>query len=304
MPITFTKLKFISLPHSATPLIEAVINEDLDLVAKLLKSPQNLAEIDVSVRFASHHIQEDNRDHLGEWNALQLACRNNLVDIACLLIEKGADVNRTRRLTGGNCLFMASYYGDLKLLALLVKKGANVNAKKVDGFTSIMCAASSNSLAAVEFLLKNGAELNTENRYGITPFDCACFGGNLGIIQLLLSKNVLQFEKPPNETKGLILATKEGHLHVLEYFFANNIFSSQRDSINKQSEKGHFPLLVASEKGDYNIVALLLKNGANVNLKSKSIFKITPLMVAAKGGHTNVVKLLLAHGADVDAQTD
>lgn len=50
--------------------------------------------------------------------------------------------------------------------------------------------------------------------------------------------------------------------------------------------------------GQYSNAELLIKNGANVEMKGKSME--TALHLAAAGGHQDVIKLLIAHGAKVD----
>ncbi|CAB0014078.1 unnamed protein product, partial [Nesidiocoris tenuis] len=50
--------------------------------------------------------------------------------------------------------------------------------------------------------------------------------------------------------------------------------------------------------GQYSNAELLIKNGANVELKGKS--SETALHLAAAGGHHDVIKLLISHGAQVN----
>ena len=59
------------------------------------------------------------------------------------------------------------------------------------------------------------------------------------------------------------------------------------------------PLIPAASGGHYDVVKLLLKEGADVNAKDKD--GITALMEAGIQGHTKIVDLLLKEGATVDA---
>ena len=58
---------------------------------------------------------------------------------------------------------------------------------------------------------------------------------------------------------------------------------------------GDRPLMVASKKGNLELVKLLIKAGANVNLSDNEGW--TPLIAAAHKGHKDVCKALLDNGA-------
>lgn len=55
-------------------------------------------------------------------------------------------------------------------------------------------------------------------------------------------------------------------------------------------------LYIASERGNVDLAALMIKRGADVNLPVS--WQRTPLYAANKGGHAAIVKLLLDNGAD------
>ncbi|RDD35204.1 Ankyrin repeat domain protein [Wolbachia endosymbiont of Cylisticus convexus] len=62
----------------------------------------------------------------------------------------------------------------------------------------------------------------------------------------------------------------------------------------------HIPLHFAALEGDLEVAEVLLKHGADVNVKSEQGY--TPLHAAAWEGDLEVVKLLLKHEADVNAR--
>ena len=59
------------------------------------------------------------------------------------------------------------------------------------------------------------------------------------------------------------------------------------------------PLVIACENGYLEIVSLLLKKGANIEVKNHS--GRTPLFLATSRGHKEIVLLLVDHVADVNA---
>ena len=62
------------------------------------------------------------------------------------------------------------------------------------------------------------------------------------------------------------------------------------------------PLLIAAERGDAEVVQLLLEYNANVNKKDHLTY--TPLHLAVQQGHVQVARTLLEHGSNVNAHTD
>ncbi len=62
-----------------------------------------------------------------------------------------------------------------------------------------------------------------------------------------------------------------------------------------------YPIHSACAVSNFEITELLIKRGANVNVKQQS--GVTPLHSAAHNGNLEIAKLLIENGADVSAQT-
>ncbi len=58
--------------------------------------------------------------------------------------------------------------------------------------------------------------------------------------------------------------------------------------------------MIASQKGHSEVVTILLKNGAQVNLQENDGW--SALMMSCHNGHAEVVKLLLEKGVQVNLQ--
>jgi ankyrin repeat protein len=71
-------------------------------------------------------------------------------------------------------------------------------------------------------------------------------------------------------------------------------------AINRPSTSGNPAVNWAARAGQGEIVALLLENGADLEMKDKD--NKTPLLCAAWDGHMPVMKLLQAKGADIHAR--
>jgi hypothetical protein len=125
----------------------------------------------------------------------------------------------------------------------------------------------------------------------------------------------------PSKTPGLFIAVKDGSLKVAEALIA-----WPKTNVEWRSPKDESPLMIASLKGQKEIVRKLIARDAHVNktgwaplhyaatagqveiiqilldeyayIDAESPNKSTPLMMAAKYGSTAAVKLLLEAGAD------
>jgi ankyrin repeat protein len=81
-----------------------------------------------------------------------------------------------------------------------------------------------------------------------------------------------------------------------------NAAAHQRSRVVNETRKdGWTALMIASTKGEEELVRVLVENGAEVN-KRKTGDGCTALMFAAAKGHTEIVRFLLLHHADVNTR--
>lgn len=103
---------------------------------------------------------------------LHLAAGYNNLEVAELLLEKGAEVNAQDK--GGLIpLHNASSYGHLDVAALLIKHGTLVNATDRWGFGPLHEAAQKGRTQLCALLLAHGADPTLKNHEGHTPLDIA-----------------------------------------------------------------------------------------------------------------------------------
>ncbi|KAG8560246.1 hypothetical protein GDO81_014854 [Engystomops pustulosus] len=68
---------------------------------------------------------------------------------------------------------MAATEGHTHIVDLLIKNGANINAKDMLEMTALHWATEHNHQDVVDLLIKNGADVNIQSKFGKTPFDIA-----------------------------------------------------------------------------------------------------------------------------------
>ncbi|QLG72525.1 hypothetical protein HG535_0D02330 [Zygotorulaspora mrakii] len=82
------------------------------------------------------------------------------------------------------------------------------------------------------------------------------------------------------------------------YDLAKKLIEEENYDVNDQDNAGNTALHEAALNGHLELVKLLKKHGADVNIQSFEMFKDTPLIDASANGHLDVVVYLLDHGAD------
>lgn len=125
-----------------------------------------------------------------------IAAAGHSKEVVELLIEHGADINIKAK--DGTTAFIASITGVLskrittEVAALLLSKGADINAtlsiKGGEGMTSLMMAARNNHLELVKFLVENGADVNAKAKNGSTALSFATEDNYSEVVEYLKSK--------------------------------------------------------------------------------------------------------------------
>ena len=114
--------------------------------------------------------------------------------------------------------------------------------------------------------------------------------------------------KQPTEEIMLELTKKEGEdlLHLAckngQVTLIKNLLKAKVD-INAFNFEGLSALHWAVIKGNVEVTRLLIREGANIEIKD-SKWGSTPLLFACQNGKTKIVKLLFENGADIDAEND
>lgn len=102
----------------------------------------------------------------GEGTALMCAAFGGHQNILELLIRLGADVNAKTEY-GETALMYGAKNGKRDTVELLIKSGANINAKDDDGETALIYAIKSSSdIDTIDLLIKSGADVNAQDKDG------------------------------------------------------------------------------------------------------------------------------------------
>ena len=184
---------------------------------------------------------------------------------------------------------------DNELIKELIKQGANVNAKDLDGNTPLHFASCHNNPEIIKLLIEKGAKVNAKSNNKNTPLHLAIDYNNIEIITLLLNQEADVKAEGNNKNTPLHLASCHDNLEIIK------LLIKKGSEVNAKDLDGDTPLHLASCHNNPEIIKLLIEKGANVNAKSYD--KDTPLHLAIID-HNNIeiITLLLNQEADVNAE--
>lgn len=86
-------------------------------------------------------------------------------DTECLLLSTSLDANQPAE-NGFTPLLIAAQEGHDRVVGVLLKHGARVDAAAMDRATALMMAAQTGNATVIPLLLGAGAELNIRNKHG------------------------------------------------------------------------------------------------------------------------------------------
>ena len=119
------------------------------------------------------------------WTRLHAASQEGHDDIVRLLLDHGADANRSDN-DGWSSLHAASQEGHDTVVRLLLDHGADVKRSDNDGWSPLHAASQGGHDTIVRLLLERGAAADHPDRDGWTPLHAASQEGHDHLVQLLL----------------------------------------------------------------------------------------------------------------------
>jgi len=164
-----------------------------------------------------------------------------------------ADIKAPKVFVGQTALMRAAYDGHVAIVRLLLKAGANVNAKDREGSTALLSAATRGHVEIVRLLLKASADVNAKNEYGNTALYSAALFNHIEIVQLLLKAGADILAKNGHGSTVLEMTRNPEVRKVIQDFF---------DALNPS-------LLAAAYHASYDGVTKALKQGAKVDAKDE-----------------------------------
>jgi len=223
--------------------------------------------------------QQMNHDNHNIFEAIQ--SKNAEAVAAILAIDP--KVIGARGLMEMTPLHFAAVRCNPSVVQLLLEKGAEVDARKPDGWTPLHHACQIGDIAVTRLLLQYGADVKARSNGGQTPLHAAAVGVNK------LTAAILKTEH----------SVTNKVMHSLDHERVVRLLIESGADVNaRNTSDGETPLLLAAQKGQEAVALALLENGADLNILSVAGW--SPLHIAAAICNEGLVKLFLEHGADVE----
>ncbi|XP_038666178.1 ankyrin repeat and SOCS box protein 3 isoform X4 [Scyliorhinus canicula] len=228
-------------------------------------------------------------------SAVGFAARKGNVELLKTLIQKGhsLDIADNR----GWCpIHEAATHKSVRCLRLLIHAASStpyIELKTFEGETALHLAAKCGHVKIVQILLKAGADANAKTNENITPLFLATEKGHIAVARIFL-RHGARINGPHSACLWSVLhqAAYQEHLEILVLLLEKGADKEARD------DYGITPLFLAAQYGKLESLRVLLQHGSNVNCQAFD--KATPLFIAAQEGHAGCVELLLSSGADTN----
>ncbi|NWR40688.1 PP16A phosphatase, partial [Tachuris rubrigastra] len=183
------------------------------------------------------------------------------------------------------------------VVSVLLDAGADVNSRDTELWTPLHAAATCGHLRLVQLLIQRGADLLAVNSDGNMPYDLCEDEATLDFLESAMA------EQGEGESGRITQERIEEARAATERCMIREIRELARAGADLDAPRGHGATLlhVAAANGYLEAAELLLEHRAGTDSRDEDGWQ--PLHAAACWGQVHLVELLVAHGADLGAKS-
>ncbi|CAI0650812.1 unnamed protein product [Colletotrichum noveboracense] len=281
----------LSRPDMVNLLLES--GADVDAIDNF---PAGEKDSSITTKLLTWGASVDERDYMGWTPLLRATLSGREIAVGDLLLG-GAPVNDADENYGYiSVLSIAAMMGYHSIVVTLLDNYAYIDIRDKPGCTPLLYAVANENPRIVEILCKQGADIQAKGEDGRDPLFIALSMGHELIARQLLFYGADVTSTMEGGYTPLLIAAYREYDDLAEPICR---FSTPEDREAKE-HFGQTPLLVATRHGHVAVARVLLNYKVDIEAKEDK-FGQTSLLLAVRLGHTGIVRLLLMQGANPEA---
>lgn len=204
--------------------IETNRNEDLktqiestpDIVT--LKTEQGISLLQYAAYCRNDKAIEILRIYTPKFNIYEASSLGEIEAIKSLILQKTSIVNEFSP-DGFTALGLACFFGHVEVVKLLLLEKANPNLSSANSFkvTPLHSACAISNFEIANLLIRNGADVNARQQQGVTPLHSAAYNGKIELVKLLIQNGADTSAEMENGKTTADIAIEKEHKEIAEY---------------------------------------------------------------------------------------
>ena len=208
------------------------------------------------------------------------------------LVENNPQLLKAKNARQSTPLHVAASLDNEEIAKYLIEKGSDIEAVNANFYTPLMYAG----IKVTALLVNVGADVNYRSRNGWSALDEALWRGKSEVVEFLLDNGVKMPDiKTPDGKNKLFAALRIGCSKYLDKYLQTGL-----DPMVESETKSNL-IHFAAESNSVELIDTLVALGVPSN--RTNIYGWTPLHIAAYYGNKALVELLVQNGLDINART-
>ncbi|KAF6027626.1 MIB1 [Bugula neritina] len=259
-------------------LVKAAANGDVSKVEELIQTK----EADPNGVFVGH-------------TALQAAAQNGHAEVVRVLVRNGCDLEIEDK-DGDRAIHHSAFGDESGVIEQLHAGGADLNARNKRRQTPLHIGVNKGHMSVVKTLLEVGCHPSLQDAEGDTPLHDTISKKRDDMLSVLLDYNADVTITNNNGFNAIHHAALRGNPSAMRTILTK---CTRKWVVNEKKDDGYTALHLASLNNHVEVADLLVKVGeANVNVQNINLQ--TPLHLAVERLHTQIVRLLVKKKANLN----
>ncbi|XP_034026700.1 death-associated protein kinase 1 isoform X1 [Thalassophryne amazonica] len=222
---------------------------------------------------------------------LLIAAGGGNIQIIEVLMKKGAEIQAHDK-SGANAIYYAARHGHVETLKFLHEKKCRLDVQDKSGETALHVAARYGNVDVVTYLCSTRANPDLADREQETPLHCAAWHGYSAVARALCQAGCQVDARNREGESPLLTASARGFVDIMECLVEH------KADLEATDKDGHTALHLAVRRCQVEVVRCLLKHHCHVDHQDRH--GNTPLHIACKDGNLPIVTAICSAKANLD----